>query len=486
MNLLIDKWIPVRSEEKIKYISLEELLCNNNDHEIITHRDDMQLATLQMLICLTQVLFEPKDEVELSKYLVTELNKKQFQIAIKDYLEWFDLKHIKWPFLQTRGVTSKEVTPIQKLFNGMPEGNNHTWRYESNSRINKVCANCAAIMLFNQSTNTPSFGGGFKNPLRGATPIITLVKGKTLRETIWLNILHKGFSSKHYLNKTVNIPNWVLRINKDDEVEGSNFSLLRGLFWQPGIVELIWQDEQAQAICDSCAITTNNIVVGFKRQKFAYKLISDFLHPHSPRYFYSKDGKDTTIYPSFKDLPWWTQVINLVLKRENGFPSLGVVQYQELFSDEELCLIFGGYNNNQSKITQRSYQIFLLPKGWLKNKKYLEIHLSLALEIGVVLRKKGYGVGKSMGLNLLPGDGLSNLLTQLQKDYYQEIESIMIDFIASINLDPVNEIDNQLVTKLTEIADKSLTDFTRSYSTYVNPVSVKQSIDITIKKLINA
>lgn len=501
LNLLLDSWIPVNTKAgKIIQISLEELLCNkeHKGYEIICHRDDMQVAVLQLIICLVQSVFLIKDS-ELKNYINNPISAKEYQKKIKPYVDWFNLRDVKQPFLQTNSVNTKDIVPIQKLFNGLPEGNNHTWHYDPNSRIDKICSSCAAIMLFNQSTNSPSFGGGFKNPLRGATPLTTLIKGKNLRETIWLNILTEEFLSKSYgkLDKLINVPNWVLKVNKDSEVSGKDIGLIRGLFWQPAVVELVWQDGNANANCDSCSTTSELMAVGFRRQSFTYKFTSDFLHPHSPRYFLRKDGETKEIYQSYKDLPWWTQVINLVMDRDNGAPALVVNQYKELFPEKELSLMISGYNNNQAKITQRSYLTFSLPTNWLQNRKYIESHLNLALEIASILRKKGYGIGKSVGLDLLPGDSLSNLLTDLQKSYYQAIEPLMIDFVSDIsnyvninsNMDKGNteakDINENLKEALTTVADKHLTDFANDYQLNANfSTSLKQAIDLTVEKLI--
>lgn len=492
MNLLIDKWIPVFDKETLTQISLLELLCTNDKYELVAHRDDMQLAALQLIICLVQSVFYPK-EIELKNYLNNPLTKKEYQVKTKAFLEQFNVNDLEHPFMQRRGIAVKDIVPIQKLFNGLPEGNNHTWHFDSNSKISKICSGCASIMLFNQATNTPSFGGGFKNPLRGAAPIVTLIEGKNLRETIWLNVLSEEFIEKHYGNteKLINLPNWLLKVNKDDKVEGNKFGLLRGLFWQPASVELVWENQDKEINCDSCSIKTKSAVTGFKRQAFVYDLVSPFTHPHSPRYFISKDGIQITKYEGLRNLPWWTQVVNLVLGRENTAPALVVSQYKEIFPSKELRLIFGGYANNQAKITQRSYKTFSLPEGWLKHKKYLEIHLAIAVEIGVILRKKGYGIGKSVGLDLLPGDSLSNLLAILQDDYYQEVEPIIIDFITNIsnlaNTNDVNDINEKLLADLETIGNKHITQFAKDYSS-VNihnlPSLVKQSIELAVKKLI--
>lgn len=96
MNLLKDDWIPVRplpsgSPEKI---SLQRLLCGEEKWEVCLPRDDMELAAIQLLICLTQTLFIPQTINELKQHIAKPLAENEFDAAIKPpYDDWFKLDH---------------------------------------------------------------------------------------------------------------------------------------------------------------------------------------------------------------------------------------------------------------------------------------------------------------------------------------------------------------------------------------------------------
>ena len=63
MNLLIDQWIPVILNGEFQRLSLKQLLCDQKeqDWQLSCFRDDMELAALQLLVCLVQVVFMPED-----------------------------------------------------------------------------------------------------------------------------------------------------------------------------------------------------------------------------------------------------------------------------------------------------------------------------------------------------------------------------------------------------------------------------------------
>ena len=85
MNLLIEKWIPVRPlpTGAMKKISLKELLCGNEAWELCLPRDDMELAAVQLLICMTQVLLTPKSLDELKRRIAKPLTDADYDAAIK-------------------------------------------------------------------------------------------------------------------------------------------------------------------------------------------------------------------------------------------------------------------------------------------------------------------------------------------------------------------------------------------------------------------
>jgi len=196
MNLLIEEWIPVRPlpAGAMDKIGLKQLLCGDGKWEVCLPRDDMELAAIQLLISITQVLLTPKTPEELKTRIAKPLPESEYDAAIKPYAGWFQLDHPKYPFMQVRGVVAKIITPMDKLFAGITGSENCCFVNEPNV-VSQICSGCAAIALFNQASCSPSFGGGseggFKNGLRGSAPITTLVQGNHLRQTVWLNVLNE-------------------------------------------------------------------------------------------------------------------------------------------------------------------------------------------------------------------------------------------------------------------------------------------------------
>ena len=64
-NLLTEKWIPVQNNQKI---TLRTLLCSQGKYSLALNRDDMELACLQMIVCMVQVIFMPKDFNQLEAF----------------------------------------------------------------------------------------------------------------------------------------------------------------------------------------------------------------------------------------------------------------------------------------------------------------------------------------------------------------------------------------------------------------------------------
>ncbi|HCU23796.1 MAG TPA: type I-E CRISPR-associated protein Cse1/CasA, partial [Deltaproteobacteria bacterium] len=237
MNLLKDPWIPVRSESgagEFQLLTYQQLLCEPGDWQVSLPRDDLELACVQLLICMTQVMFLSDDERLLLARIQEALAAEDYEAGIKPYREWFDLDHPTQPFLQIRGVKSAEETPIQKLLIGLPEGNNHAFFNEA-GEVRHLSGAVAAIALFNQASNCPSFGGGFKAGLRGGSPITTLVFGSNLREMLWRNVSKKSLLEERQIampGSAKDSPTWIDPIVEKSTIHWNEIGLARGLFWQ--------------------------------------------------------------------------------------------------------------------------------------------------------------------------------------------------------------------------------------------------------------
>lgn len=488
MNLLTDPWIPIQKNTEFKLVKLQSLLCEEDIGEIALSRDDMELACLQLLICLTQVLFLPDNEKLLRQKIVKRLTEDEYKAGIKDYIDWFDLSHPETPFMQIRGVKSAKPTPIQKLFIGLPEGNNHAF-FNNAGDVSGVSESAAAIVLFNQAMNSPSFGGGFKGGFRGGAPITTLLSGDSLRQTIWFNVLHKESVSELLATdydqlKASDKPVWVEPIKEKSKIPASEIGLLRGLFWQPAHIELELNDQSS--FCEFYGVDTHSPVVSsFKKEKFVYDIVGDWVHPHSPRIIDIK--KKSTRYRSFTTTaPAWTQLNHFVIQsdsnKENFRVARVVKQFSALTSGMKIKpqLMVGGYRNKQASILQRRHELFPLNAGWDSSSEYLEDLVTQALEIKKLLRNKLYGFAQASGAEGIP-DKAETL-------YYQHSEKLIVDSLRNMDWRESAEAIKNIKTQLINLSWQILEEVTRPYQHEAKMIKAlvitKKTLSGGFKKLI--
>jgi CRISPR system Cascade subunit CasA len=402
MNLLTSAWIPIRESGQVKKIGLKELLCNDEDTHLSLYRDDMETAALQLLISLVQALFMPRDGDVLRRRIAEPVSNQEYESGVSSYKGWFELDHPDNPFMQSRGVKAKEATSIQKLFIGLPEGNNHAF-FNAPGEIGQACPSCTAIALFNQASNCPSFGGGFKANLRGSAPVSTFVMGGNLRSTLWLNVLTADFVDRLLPDtQAENRPTWVKTIKAGESIRVSAIGLTRGLFWQPARVELI--GELAEGVCDSCQTPSEYLYTGLKKEKFVYSLDGLWQHPHSPQIWnQKKDGSMEKLrFISFTtNAPAWTQLNQYLVNGTESIPAHVVTQFKTLFPLRamKMNLFVSGYRNKQASILMRRHELFSIPSDWEANDVLVNA-INHALRVREVLRRKLYGFSKEVGANV--------------------------------------------------------------------------------------
>lgn len=408
MNLLTDEWIPVREGGRFRHMGLRELLCTEGERRLSLPRDDMEMAALQMLVCLTQVIFMPADSVELKSRADAPMKEAEYNDKIKPFLEWFDLDHEEYPFMQTRGVEAKEATPIQKLFVGLPEGNNHAF-FNMVSEVRGACSSCVAVALFNQASNSPSLGGGFKGGLRGNAPITTLAMGDSIRETIWFNVIEKRALGVTFpwIESAEDRPVWVCHINSGEDIHAHEIGPLRGLFWQPIHIEMLAPIEN-EASCDICGVKGLPLYSGFNKERFKFKVLELWPHPHSPRYWKLSKGERTERFLSFTTTaPAWTRLNECIVKKDaekqGHVPASVVTNYKNVFArGRPLHLALGGYHSDKASIIQRRHEVFTLAKEWNDNFARLHSFIETGMAVRVQLNKQLFHFGKFFKSDVLP------------------------------------------------------------------------------------
>lgn len=400
MNLLKDNWIPVQiGNEEVQLIKLQDLLCCEEDWQLCLNRDDMELAALQLLVCLVQVVFIPENKRQLLERWQKPLTSEEYEKGVQPFLDWFDLLHPRYPFMQTVNIDGKKEdknwSSLQKLFVGLPE---ETSKSPSSSAFfnevkeietSELCF--VVIALFQQATNGMSLGGSaFSCGLKGLMPLTTLLRGKSIRESIWFNILSKDTLQKYapqFLQIQDDCPVWVKETKRKNEHELSHeIGLLRGLFWQPARIKL----------------TFNNAgqATGFLKESGTCTIKGIWHHPHTPLdigVFTQQDEKKNPFLSARGNLPLWHDLLSFFYsrsqfnpeKREGVGRALVVQQYYEVFAvrTKVINLIVGGYVKGKSteSLAARKHEMYGLDASWNENFTSIQFVVDLGISIQKVL-----------------------------------------------------------------------------------------------------
>lgn len=465
-NLLQDVWIPVQKNGLYEKVTLQQLLCGEKEGELCLPRDDMELACLQLLCAITQVLFTPENKKTLGQYVKNPLTVDAYQSAIQDKMDWFDLDHADTPFMQFRGVKAAQPTPMDKLMAGVADGTNKTF-VNPRGLADGLCAGCVSIALFNTANNCPSMGGGFKASLRGSTPITLLIKGKNLRETIWFNILTEETVAKMmpWYEETKTLPpNYITPVKAGQTIQVSAIGLSRGLLWQPAQFELLSVAPDKQKC--SCCGCNEFVYMGFNKAKFNYTIEGIWPHPLSSRTFSIKKGQKEEKFPSFTTTaPTWTHMSRLLLDKQTdkeGQQAAPVIQQARTFmASSKMQLIIGGYRNNQATILERRHELFSLAQGWTEHGEVIQHIINYGLEYKKALRKALYLFSVGIKDKVL-GSGI-NLCDPVEADYYQQTESLLHQSLALVHFEQPDEDLEQLRQQLKKIVKNLFNQSTHPY-----------------------
>lgn len=457
MNLLTDPWVPVRHDGEFRRIRYQDVLCRDEGWQLALRRDDMEMACLQLLICMTQVIFPPADAAAWFASEQKAMAADEFASAVARWQELFDLFHPTKPFMQSRDVAAAGPTPIQKLFIGLPEGNNHAL-FNDVGAIGVACPSCAAIALFNQAANAPSLGGGFKNSIRGRAAITTLIWRPSLRHSVWANVLHSRTLSDVAMPTGGDFV-WSDPISREEHIPASRVGCARGLFWQP--LRVLLFPEARAASCDACSLATDTIVAGFNKEKFRYEIEGLWPHPHGPRSWELKKGVPVEGFMSFgTSAPAWTQLTDMVCRsqseKEGHTPALVVSQHSRLFPGQPLRLSIGGYRADKAAVRQRRHEIISLTEGWAGAVEELRGTIDLALAIKDALRGKVYGFAKAAGIDGLP--------RMAEDAFYKCTETTIHQCLREMNWSEVRPAHIRLAGELMDAATEILEELAQPYS----------------------
>jgi len=197
-NLIKEPWLPViRKSGKREQITVPDFVDRYEEDPVLfldAPRPDFNGALVQFLIGLIQTTYPPTNDREWRKKFSTPPSPDELKIAFKRYAHAFNLDGDGARFMQDLDLSEHdgELNQIDHMLMEMPGAqtiDRNTDHFLKRDTVTQICLHCSAMALFTLQTNAPSGGRGHRTSVRGGGPLTTIVMGRTLWETVWLNVL---------------------------------------------------------------------------------------------------------------------------------------------------------------------------------------------------------------------------------------------------------------------------------------------------------
>ncbi len=309
-NLLHEQWIPVKKKagEKPEYISPSQItggLATNPIVALAAPRPDFNGALSQFLIGLVQTACPPTDESEWREKFRSPPSSEELNSAFERYANAFNLDGDGPRFMQDLDLTKNdgERNNIDHILMEMPGDqtlDKNKDLFLKRDTVKNICLSCCAMALCTLQTNAPAGGRGHRTSLRGGGPLTTLVMGRTLWETIWLNVITRdAFSHFGNIKKTdlADMFPWMghTRTSRKNEITTSQNVHPVQMFWgMPRRIRLIFESHTDANRCDLCGCSVHDVASRYFDKSYGIHYKNKWQHILSP---YSTDLKTGESHP---------------------------------------------------------------------------------------------------------------------------------------------------------------------------------------------
>ncbi|MBP9008710.1 MAG: type I-E CRISPR-associated protein Cse1/CasA [Methanospirillum sp.] len=281
IHLLHDAWIPVvRKNGDSGLIAPHQITSDYDTNPVIelnASRPDFNGALIQFLIGLVQTACPPESDKEwidrLDKAIPSDVLKEQFR-QIQDA---FSLDGKGPRFMQDISIGDEKTNSVDGLLIEMPGENTvkkNTDFFVKRDTVKQMCASCAAMALFTLQVNGPGGGAGHKTGLRGGGPLTSVILGKTLWETVWLNIIpsikfYGDVIPKEKKGMDMIFP-WFGKIRLSDNKEKTGVIDVNPLqmFWGMGRRILLDFEDKPVGACDVCGLASSATVLTYHTKPY--------------------------------------------------------------------------------------------------------------------------------------------------------------------------------------------------------------------------
>ena len=317
INLIRDRWIPVRHEDgTIMHIAPWQITEPENPViALAAPRPDFNGALMQFLIGLLQTAATPDSHDAWVDWLEQPPSTEDLESLFMKFSGVFELTGESACFMQDYDVLDGEQKPISALLidaSGGKSLKDNTDHFVKRGDVAGLCEACSAMALFTLQINAPSGGVGHRTSLRGGGPLTTLVmldpQGSNLKETLWrnlwLNVLDaqavSGMTGNPAKSAQSDIFPWLAPTRTSEPKTGSDTTpkVVHPLqmFWgMPRRIRLDWSSMQ-EGNCDLCGNSANKLVCKYITKNYGVNYEGAWQHPLSPHYIEAKTGKPMPVH----------------------------------------------------------------------------------------------------------------------------------------------------------------------------------------------
>lgn len=370
-NLLTERWIPVRDSDGARYqIAPWELPELPKDTGLSISRPDFRAGVMEFLIGLVQTALSPNKKT-LKAMKKGEISGANLQKAFSPLEPYFNLFGDRPRFMQDFLLSEKDCkapSAIQSLLIDSPGSNtikNNGDFFVKRGGIQHMCPACTAMALITMQNFAPAGGAGIRTSLRGGGPLVTLVQGQGLWDTVCQNIFE--LYSEQVLPDDLAgtgglVFPWAVP-TKDSDSKGSEFLPVHGHFlhhfWgMPRRIMLLTEEHEKPASCDICqqnsSVTCSSMLTKARGNNYD----GAWQHPLTPYFDQGKDKPTLSVKASSNGLAY-TNWLGLVYgttkegKSEKQFLAARCVQrHLRSRRHSKLMLTAFGYDMDNAKPLQ--------------------------------------------------------------------------------------------------------------------------------------
>lgn len=303
VNLIQEKWIPVfrddRTRVSIAPWQITEDYKKNPVLWLDAQRADFNGALVQLMIGLVQTALPPSNDREWFRRFESPPLPEELRERFIAYGHAFELDGDGPRFMQDFDLPEqKKHQIISQLLIEMPGEktvDDNTDHFIKRGTVQKICQHCCAMALCTLQTNAPGGGQGHRTSLRGGGPLTTVVMGRTLWETIWLNVIPSGAFARYGnsdLQGDADIFPWLgpTRTSDGNEPTTPQDAHPAQMFWGMPRRIRIDQDNLMEGTCDLCGRASTHLVQTYQTKNHGVNYEGNWRHTLTP-YSETKKGE---------------------------------------------------------------------------------------------------------------------------------------------------------------------------------------------------